>query len=226
MKASSGINALAPEQSDSAEAFREDTMRSGGGLSVPELVDTLVVRPGQGRAGQAAQGEQGRAGSACCSGSVGALLAAACSHAAAGVGPSRSSTTHRLLSAPPAAQADSRDAVGWLEGQGIDLSGLVQLGGHSKKRTHTSSRGPVGFSIMKARGRAAAAATLVFTRLRLTAAPRLAVQLAHLESIGMAAALGALHSALADVPLLPWPCRRCWTGRRSSSASKSSPAPT
>ena len=48
------------------------------------------------------------------------------------------------------AQADSRDAVGWLEGQGIDLSGLVQLGGHSKKRTHTSSRGPVGFSIMKA----------------------------------------------------------------------------
>ncbi len=47
-------------------------------------------------------------------------------------------------------QADSRDAVGWLEGQGIDLSGLVQLGGHSRKRTHTSARGPVGFSIMKA----------------------------------------------------------------------------
>ncbi len=44
MKASSGINALAPEQSDSPEAFRDDTLRSGGGLSVPELVDTLVVR--------------------------------------------------------------------------------------------------------------------------------------------------------------------------------------
>ncbi|PRW56901.1 fumarate reductase flavo [Chlorella sorokiniana] len=88
MKASSGINALALDQSDTPEVFRDDTLRSGGGLSVPELVDTLV--------------------------------------------------------------ADSRDAVGWLEGQGIDLSGLVQLGGHSKKRTHTSTRGPVGFSIMKA----------------------------------------------------------------------------
>lgn len=44
MKASSGINALAPEQSDSPSAFRDDTLRSGGGLSVPELVDTLVVR--------------------------------------------------------------------------------------------------------------------------------------------------------------------------------------
>lgn len=54
------------------------------------------------------------------------------------------------LRTPALLQADSRDAVGWLEGQGIDLSGLVQLGGHSKKRTHTSSRGPVGFSIMKA----------------------------------------------------------------------------
>lgn len=44
MKASSGINALAPGQGDAAEVFREDTLRSGGGLSVPELVDTLVVR--------------------------------------------------------------------------------------------------------------------------------------------------------------------------------------
>ena len=44
MKASSGINALAPEQGDAAAAFRDDTLRSGGGLSVPELVDTLVVR--------------------------------------------------------------------------------------------------------------------------------------------------------------------------------------
>ena len=44
MKASSGINALTPDQGDAAEAFREDTLRSGGGLSAPELVDTLVVR--------------------------------------------------------------------------------------------------------------------------------------------------------------------------------------
>lgn len=44
MKASSGINALTPESGDSAEAFRDDTIRSGGGLSSPELVDTLVVR--------------------------------------------------------------------------------------------------------------------------------------------------------------------------------------
>jgi hypothetical protein len=43
MKASSGINALTPEQGDAAEAFRQDTLSSGGGLSVPELVDTLVV---------------------------------------------------------------------------------------------------------------------------------------------------------------------------------------
>jgi hypothetical protein len=43
LKASSGINALTPEQSDSAEAFREDTIKSGGGLSRPELVNTLVV---------------------------------------------------------------------------------------------------------------------------------------------------------------------------------------
>ncbi|KAL4452364.1 hypothetical protein ABPG75_008026 [Micractinium tetrahymenae] len=88
MKASSGINALTPESGDSAEAFRGDTIKSGGGLSAPELVDALV--------------------------------------------------------------GDSQDAVSWLQSRGIDLSGLVQLGGHTRKRTHTSSRGPVGFSIMKA----------------------------------------------------------------------------
>jgi hypothetical protein len=44
MKASSGINALSPDQGDSADVFREDTLRSGGGLSVPGLVDALVVR--------------------------------------------------------------------------------------------------------------------------------------------------------------------------------------
>lgn len=45
MKASSGINAMTPESGDSAEAFRADTVKSGGGMSTPELVDTLVVRP-------------------------------------------------------------------------------------------------------------------------------------------------------------------------------------
>lgn len=43
-KASSGINALTPEVGDSSEAFRSDTLKSGGGLSRPELVDVLVVR--------------------------------------------------------------------------------------------------------------------------------------------------------------------------------------
>lgn len=44
VKASSGINALTPEQGDTAEAFRKDTTKSGGGLSRPELVNVLVVR--------------------------------------------------------------------------------------------------------------------------------------------------------------------------------------
>ncbi|KAI3438218.1 hypothetical protein D9Q98_000655 [Chlorella vulgaris] len=88
MKASSGINALTPEHGDAADTFREDTLRSGGGLAMPQLVDTLV--------------------------------------------------------------ADSSEAVAWLESCGIDLGGRVQLGGHSRKRTHTSTRGPVGFTIMKA----------------------------------------------------------------------------
>ena len=43
VKASSGINALTPQQNDSAEVFQQDTLRSGGGLSRPELVNTLVV---------------------------------------------------------------------------------------------------------------------------------------------------------------------------------------
>jgi aspartate oxidase len=47
-------------------------------------------------------------------------------------------------------QGDSQAALSWLESLGVDLSGRVQLGGHSRKRTHTSSRGPVGFAIMKA----------------------------------------------------------------------------
>lgn len=50
----------------------------------------------------------------------------------------------------PVSQADSSEAVAWLESCGIDLGGRVQLGGHSRKRTHTSTRGPVGFTIMKA----------------------------------------------------------------------------
>lgn len=130
MKASSGINALAPEQSDSPEVFRDDTLRSGGGLSVPELVDTLVVRRLVGWVGEWVREM--------------ALLAAVCSWMCMNL------AAQQAPAARHTAQGDSRDAVGWLEGQGIDLSGLVQLGGHSKKRTHTSSRGPVGFSIMKA----------------------------------------------------------------------------
>lgn len=43
MKASSGINALSLDQGDSHEAFKKDTVKSGGGLSRPELVETLVV---------------------------------------------------------------------------------------------------------------------------------------------------------------------------------------
>lgn len=42
-KASSGMNALTPEQGDSVEAFTSDTLKSGGGLSNPALVDSLVV---------------------------------------------------------------------------------------------------------------------------------------------------------------------------------------
>ena len=44
MKASSGVNALTPEQGDSAAAFRRDTLASGGGLSHADLVDALGVR--------------------------------------------------------------------------------------------------------------------------------------------------------------------------------------
>ncbi len=47
-------------------------------------------------------------------------------------------------------QGDSQAALSWLESQGVELSGRVQLGGHSRKRTHTSARGPVGFAVMKA----------------------------------------------------------------------------
>ena len=54
-------------------------------------------------------------------------------------------------------QADSQAALAWLEAAGVDLSGTVQLGGHSRNRTHTSSRGPAGVAIMKAlQGRLAA----------------------------------------------------------------------
>ena len=62
MKASSGINALAPDQGDSAAAFRDDTQRSGGGLSVPELVDAMVVRWGCRLAEGPLQGGGSRAG--------------------------------------------------------------------------------------------------------------------------------------------------------------------
>lgn len=47
-KASSGINALNPAGGDSQELFEQDTLKSGGGHSKPELVSTLVVRAGEG----------------------------------------------------------------------------------------------------------------------------------------------------------------------------------
>eukprot|EP00887_Chlorella_sp_A99_P002099 scaffold21.g2099.t1 len=88
-KASSGINALTPEQGDSLEIFKADTLKSGGGLSNERLVETLVE--------------------------------------------------------------GSSAAISFLESAGVDLSGVVQLGGHSVKRTHHNPSGPnVGFAIMKA----------------------------------------------------------------------------
>lgn len=48
-------------------------------------------------------------------------------------------------------QDNSQDAIQFLEAAGVNLSGLVQLGGHSRKRTHNNPTGPnVGFAIMKA----------------------------------------------------------------------------
>jgi aspartate oxidase len=43
MRASSGINALTPSNDDTCELYAKDTLASGGGLSNPELVSTLVV---------------------------------------------------------------------------------------------------------------------------------------------------------------------------------------
>jgi succinate dehydrogenase/fumarate reductase flavoprotein subunit len=89
LKASSGINAVAAAgQGDSAERFKDDILRSGGGLSEPALVDALV--------------------------------------------------------------RDSQGALAWLAAAGVDLSGTVQLGGHTSRRTHFPPRGPVGFSIVSA----------------------------------------------------------------------------
>lgn len=45
-KASSGINALAPEAGDSVAAFEQDVLASGQGLSEQALVHRLVVRAG------------------------------------------------------------------------------------------------------------------------------------------------------------------------------------
>lgn len=46
---------------------------------------------------------------------------------------------------------DSAEAIAFLEAQtGLDLSSnIVQLGGHSKKRTHTDPAGPIGFDLMR-----------------------------------------------------------------------------
>lgn len=48
-------------------------------------------------------------------------------------------------------QGGSTAALHFLESAGLNLSSLVQLGGHSRKRTHANPSGPnVGFAIMKA----------------------------------------------------------------------------
>ena len=52
---------------------------------------------------------------------------------------------------PGLVQEQSQDAIAFLEAAGVNLSALVQLGGHSRKRTHHNPAGPnVGFAIMKA----------------------------------------------------------------------------
>lgn len=151
MKASSGINALSPDQGDTAKAFREDTLKSGGGLSSTQLVDALVVsRPARSWAAPSAtQGSLLWIGSA-------PWTAAVCGRRGRPplcllLPPPPQPPPNRPSAPPhqPPLQGDSEDAVSWLEGQGVDLSGWVQLGGHSKKRTHTSTKGPVGVSIMK-----------------------------------------------------------------------------
>ena len=43
-KASSGISALTSSEGDRADAYRKDTLESGGGRSQPHLVAELVVR--------------------------------------------------------------------------------------------------------------------------------------------------------------------------------------
>lgn len=141
MKASSGINAMTPESGDSAEAFRADTVKSGGGMSTPELVDTLVVRPCRWLARRP------------CSLSHFAQICLGASVFTRPLSnpPARPASPPPPQPQPPAPQGDSQAAISWLQSRGIDLAGLVQLGGHTRKRTHTSSRGPVGFSIMKAR---------------------------------------------------------------------------
>ena len=87
-KASSGINAVTPEHGDSPQRYRDDTLRSGGGLSSPPLVDALV--------------------------------------------------------------GDSAAGLEALQAAGMDLSGTVQLGGHTARRTHFPPHGPVGWTIISA----------------------------------------------------------------------------
>ena len=48
-------------------------------------------------------------------------------------------------------QESSRDALDWLAQQGVELTSTVQLGGHSRARTHANTAGPnVGYAIMRA----------------------------------------------------------------------------
>jgi succinate dehydrogenase/fumarate reductase flavoprotein subunit len=87
MKASSGMNALTPDEGDSPEDFKRDVLKSGRGRAREPLVDALV--------------------------------------------------------------SDSSTALDFLQSRGVDLSAVVQLGGHSHRRTHANPSGPnVGTAIM------------------------------------------------------------------------------
>jgi aspartate oxidase len=56
-----------------------------------------------------------------------------------------------LVTAPHCLQASSEDALRFLEALGLDLSVVVQLGGHSVPRTHSNPSGPnVGFALVRA----------------------------------------------------------------------------
>ena len=226
MKASSGINALEPAEGDSMADFRGDTLKSGGGLSVPELVDALVVscrrcgaallrrqhntvcgiselvqpQPAAWRQAQRTScRNQSRRSSPCppcasgwqpggggLAGEAGhrpeRARAAGWAHGWVGgvgvhgrleLGGSWAGGSERkegqsikraadpFLLLPPLARPSCRDlhaATRWVRLMALTQTCLARCpaspspnpGGHTRKRTHTSTKGPVGFSIMKA----------------------------------------------------------------------------